>query len=478
MKTTALRLLSEAPHMNERGSAFGIMTMLIVAMTISALTLIHMGATDAVLAARDERAADALYTAESGIQRAQAWLRAQDVPPDDTAEIMPFGQEPYELSTGSTFFVVIRPDTSNATSERKLYTISSLGTSRGKSRMLEVDVEPKTLAAFLYFTDFEHEPASAVPAWFTTADYIDGPLHTNDQISIFGDPVFKGEVTSTHGGADDNNDVHEPKFLYYNGSASNHIESDAPDNAPYDEPTFEDGYELGAQGITLPNGLEACKAMALDGGLSVAGNYEFYLGREVDGTPMHGYVSYRKKNEGEEDWVDVDLSTINGMIYVNGSVDMIGGVLDGQLTISTNGAIGIHDDLTYLGSDGNGPFEDCDDMLGLVSAGDIVINNTEPNNDDCIIHAHMIALNTSFKAENYNVGDPRGFLTVYGGIVQQYRGIVGTAYLLDGEAVVLTGFAKDYHYDWRLQDMQPPGYYDIFQTGVFKRLGWREVPLS
>lgn len=459
---------------NQRGSALGITTMFVVVMLISALTLIQMGSTDAVLASRENRSADALYTAESGVQRAQAWLRAQNIPPEDLANIYPFGEAACELSNGS-YTVVIKPFAGNATSDRKLYTIVSCGSVGGVNRTIEVDVEPKTLAAFLYFTDFEHEPASAVPAWFTSADYIDGPLHTNDQISIFGDPIFRGEVTSTHGGPDDNNDVHEPKFLYYNGDAGNHIESNAPTNAPYDEPTFDEGYQLGAQGITLPNGLAECKTMAMDGGLAVAGNYEFYMGREVDGSPMLGYISYRKKNEGEEDWVDLDLSSINGMIYVNGSVDMLGGVLDGQLTISSNGAIGIHDDLTYLGSDENGPFEDCDDILGLVSAGDIVIHNTVPNNDDCVIHAHMIALNTSFKAENYNVGDPRGYLTVYGGIVQQYRGIVGTAYLLNGEAVVLTGYAKDYHYDYRLQDMQPPGYYDIFQTGIFKRLAWREV---
>nr|MBC8450769.1 hypothetical protein [bacterium] len=76
------------------------------------------------------------------------------------------------------------------------------------------------------------------------------------------------------------------------------------------------------------------------------------------------------------------------------------------------------------------------------------------------------------RVDGYNVGDPRGTLTVHGGIIQEFRGPVGTGYLNGEDVVVVTGYSKDYHYDERLYYMPPPGF---FQTGSYKRLTWKEV---
>ena len=103
---------------------------------------------------------------------------------------------------------------------------------------------------------------------------------------------------------------------------------------------------------------------------------------------------------------------------------------------------------------------------------DVIIENNGPNQDDLEIHAAIMALNQSFRVDGYNVGDPRGALTVHGGIIQEFRGPVGTGYLNGEEVVVVTGYSKDYHYDDRLYYMPPPGF---FQTGSYKRLTWKEV---
>ena len=87
----------------------------------------------------------------------------------------------------------------------------------------------------------------------------------------------------------------------------------------------------------------------------------------------------------------------------------------------------------------------------------------------------MISLANSFRAANWNTGDPRGTLTVYGSIAQSFRGAVGTSELVEGEEVVLTGYAKDYHFDWRFYDQSPPHFYQFFGTGNYVRTRWREL---
>jgi hypothetical protein len=283
-----------------------------------------------------------------------------------------------------------------------------------------------------------------------------------------GDPVYRGEVTSAWGGPDDNNQNHEPKFMYYNGDYHNHIESADPSNPPYDEPTFEGGYELGVSEIVLPNNLNGLKSVAQDDGIYISGNYEIVFSRSgFDGNPMYGYVSYRKP---PKTWTDVPLTDFNGVLYVNGGCS-VQGVLDGRLTIASNGNIDIVDDVLYRDSDENGPADGCDDVLGMVSGASIIIDNNAANQNDCVIHAHMMAL-TDMRADNYHSGSPRGTLSIHGGVVQQFRGPVGTGVLVGDDIVIYTGYQKDYHYDWRLRDMPPPGY---LLTGGYTRLTWTDV---
>jgi len=456
---------------NESGSTLVVVMVLALALMISTLAVLEFGTQDASLARRDVQTARAFYLAEAGLERAVSWLEAQSTFP--TSAVMPFGEEPTILGDGD-YFAEVYIDSVNSTATRPAYVVRSTGTAGGKMRVLEVDVAPQSFADFLYFTDIEHEVGGGTPCWFISSDEIDGPLHTNDQISIFGDPVFRDDVTSAYGGPDDSNTNHNAMFLYYNGDVHNHIESPDPSNAPHDNPTFESGYELGDTMIEMPNVLADLQDLAEAGGVvlvTLTGGYDVVMSRpdDVTGEPMYGYVSYRL---GNQPWTDLDLTDINGMIYIKGGAN-VSGTLDGRLTIASTSNMYITDDITYRGSDENGPLPDCDDILGLVSGSDIILENNTPNQSDLEIHAAMMALNTSIRADGYNVGDPRGTLTIYGGLVQQVRGAVGTGYLDEnGEAVILTGYAKDYHYDYRLRELPPPGF---FQTGTYKELAWRDV---
>ena len=443
-------------------------------MMILVLSVLLIGTMDAGLAAQRAQKSCAFYLAEGGLVCGVEWLEAQGSPPSGGEMILPFGDAPDTAGHG-TYTVAIFPDSLNALLDRPRYTILSTGHVGGHQRTLELQVKLQLLTDFLYFTDREHEPGLGNPLWFHSGDAIDGPLFTNDQMSIQGDPTFMELVTSAYGGPGDSNPSHDPLFLYYNGDQHNNIELATGNNAPHDSPDFQDGFVLGAAFVDYPTHhlLGDVKTIARDGGVSIAGTYDIVLSRpdEDTGEPMYGYVSYRKPGLG---WRDVELSSINGVLYVNGSF-RVSGTIDGSLTLATNGSVWITDDVLYRDSDENGPGEYCDDVLGIIAGTDVNIDYNAPNMDDCVIHAAMIALDNCFRADNWGVGDPRGDLSVYGSIIQSFRGPIGTSELIDGESVVLTGYAKDYHYDWRLQEISPPYFNEFFNTGVYVRLRWREI---
>ncbi len=452
---------------NERGSALIAVTVVAFVMLLTAAAVFEFAARDAAMAAHSEDRSQALYLAESGIARAHTWLEAQNDPPAGLSAFSPFGASPETLAQG-TYTVTVIPDSNNPWRSRKYYTIRGTGNAGGQTRTVERDVMTQSFAQFIYFTEDEHLPGSITPVWFCSADYLNGALHTNGQMHIMGDPHFAGHVSSAFGGPDDPDPSHDPSFMYYNGDYWNHVESSDPDNAPHDEPTFEQGYELGASGIELPEYLDDLESLAHSGGIYVNGSTQIQLSRVSGGTTLWGYVSYTEDGV----WHDVPISSFNGVFYVDGSVS-VQGTLDGALTLGSSGDITITNDLVYRDADPvNGPNQGCDDLLGLVSESNVIVADNYANHTDCNIHAHIMALNTSFYVENYREGTPRGTLTVHGGIIQRFRGAVGTGYLYNDEIVVQNGYAKNYCYDPRFETLQPPGY---LLTGKYYNLRWREV---
>lgn len=171
------------------------------------------------------------------------------------------------------YVVAVIVDTLSSTPSRPAFTIRSQGASGNQTALLESDVVPQSFADFLYYTNAERQPSTGKRIWFCSFDRMDGAIHTNDQLNIMGDPVFEDEVTSAFGGPDDNNPNHDPSFMYYNGDYYNDLESADASNPPFDEPTFEDGYALGASEIALPNNLNAMRSVAQNGGICISGTY-------------------------------------------------------------------------------------------------------------------------------------------------------------------------------------------------------------
>ncbi len=175
-----------------------------------------------------------------------------------------------------------------------------------------------------------------------------------------------------------------------------------------------------------------------------------------------------------------------GVVYVNGTV-AVSGTLRGKVTLYSNANVVIIDDLRYATDPSTGR---CLDMLGIIADHDIVVadnailtppevtNNSWVNLDDTkdlYIHGVLMALQTSFRVENYTSAPAsangcegstsgRGCLYLTGGIIQERRGAVGQ---LSG-----TGFVKRYSYD-RCAAVSPPPYFPT--TGRFEDNRYYEI---
>ena len=150
----------------------------------------------------------------------------------------------------------------------------------------------------------------------------------------------------------------------------------------------------------------------------------------------------------------------------------LGGKLDGRLTIATEDDINITNHVTYAADPRTN--SSSDDALGLVSMDDINVETSAPNNLQ--IFAAMLATGEqsnndgSFGVTEYDRGSPRGDLTVWGSIVQEVRGPVGTF----NNQGITSGFRKNYGYDSRFRTAAPP-FYPRVDTKINVE-GWREGP--
>jgi hypothetical protein len=163
-----------------------------------------------------------------------------------------------------------------------------------------------------------------------------------------------------------------------------------------------------------------------------------------------------------------------GVISFTGTIG-VSGVLRGRVTIYSTGSVIVLDDLRYATDPSTGK---CADMLGIIAAQNITVADnsilgpelvTPPNGNnfwknfddtkDVYIHGIMMALNTSFGAENYSNAPTsgngcegntsgRGCLYLTGGLIQESRGAVG---LVSGQ-----GYVKRYSYDHCAVQTPPP----------------------
>ena len=240
--------------------------------------------------------------------------------------------------------------------------------------------------------------------------------------------------------------------------------------------------QLAAAGRTAPLGYDA--AARQKGGddttFTAADQYGAWV--RYTTTPLPAIVARRPHDAAYLFPLHRSINTgSKGVIHVTGTVG-VSGTLRGKVTVFSTGHIVVLDDMRNANDPGKGV---CEDILGLLSAHDVVVadnalltpqrvKTSSPtvtknldDTKDLSLHAVVMALNQSFRVENYasgpsNVNDcegqnnGRGCLYLTGGLIQESRGAVG---LLGGE-----GYVKRYSYD-RCAMVNPPPYFPT--TGRF-----------
>ena len=429
--------------MSERGNALVTVMVVISAVLLiaSALYITAVGEADLVEYSVDS--AKAFYVAEAGLTRAKGWLEKKSeqgqFPSSASISDEPLGEGSYDVDvqkvTGIYPWLVE-------------YEITSRAEVDGVEREIVSRIRKETFAQYVYFAN------NAADIWFTTGDSLDGRVHINGKIQISGDPWFGMKVTST------NNNMT--------------LESGS-------EPVFEGGYELGVDQIDFPkvNDIRnVIRSEANSGGVyegRLNGGSAHY--EVVIGMTGNGYVSYRSySKQGRwyrySNWTHVRIDNTNGVFWFHDKV-YIEGTLDGQVTVGSNEDMYITDNILYEDSTpGQGPDPGSDDILGLVSAKNIIVKDNAANRNDVEIHAHMMALNKSLTVENYQYGSPRGDLTIYGGFAQKKMGAIGTFSHWYG---IQSGYNKDYHFDRNFTSQSPPSYPE---TGDYIVVDWEDRPLG
>ncbi|MCM8796276.1 MAG: hypothetical protein NC923_00090 [Candidatus Omnitrophica bacterium] len=441
MKRTGLRFGGQ------KGAALIIASLAITVLLVWSGAFVTVSMNQNLAADIFKRQTQAFNIAESGLDHTITWLRVQPSPPVGNYT-NPWGG--VQNLGGGTYSVVITDlGLVGGSGSTRRYKITSTGSYGGINRIMTNYVQVDNYARYLWFTD--KEVFGGTNVWFWTQDRINGPTYTNGHFNIAGNPVFESEARSV-----------DDYIRFYNNGNNINLQQTA--NPPYDLPDFQQGVDFGAEPITMPSQALNLRSAASNGGLYLQGNSTVVLNN--DGTMN---VTNAKKG-----WVNRNMPLpANGALFVacdgsrcrNGGSLTIFGTLNGQLTVGSERDTIITNNLLYADDPRINPHSD--DMLGIISEGDVVIDDHAPYNleiDGCIM-----AMDTSFMLENYWVGPPKGTLTVYGGIIQDERGPVGTFNGKTGQKV--SGYSKNYSYDSRFLGSPP-----LFMptTEDYVTLSWEE----
>jgi Tfp pilus assembly protein PilX len=336
----------------------------------------------------------------------------------------------------------------------------------------------KSFIDFLYFTDFETLDPYAYPTggtydptWaanncavyrpsrstncqdpdFIDSDSINGPLKTNDSISVCGSPDF---------GRDANDDIE------LNGDSPGWV-SGCSGAAP----NFKGVVDWPAGQLPMPQSNAQLEASADPSYVFNGETKLVFNGTTVSVTnngtttsmpmPPAGviYVNSTSCNVGYS-----RQQTYTASSYMSNpgcGNAWISGTYNSDITIGADNDIVVTDDFksnnlsTVLGGLVANNFVRVfhpANSFGTNGFGGTTCTNDSGGPGAMEIDAAILALNHSFITDNWYCGSPLGTLTVKGAIAQKYRGTVGT----HSGGTVVSGYSKAYSYNDTLRYREPP----------------------
>jgi Tfp pilus assembly protein PilX len=413
---------------HRRGIAMVMVIMMIFICSVLGYAAISLATIDSQTCTQQQIALQALNMARAGLFRARAQLR-NDYSWGSTQSYQ------YTLIDGG-YTVSVWPSPNNAGSTQKLWQVTSVGTYRSATRTVTAWMLLESFAKYAYFTNSELS-SSGGTIWFTSSDAITGPAGTNGFFSFNHTPQFSDKVTSAN---NNDGDYTAAAYSYSQGGtvtnnpsqfyryASNYT-TDYP-TAYQSSPNFS--FSGGQPQVTLPTNTGTVKNAAT---LSLTGNATIVFN-------SNGTATVTQSGQSQT------VSTAQATIYVSNGTATVSGTVSGHVTVGADNGINIPASVVY-----NDPTSD---VLGLVTPAAITVTASANTVADLTIDASMMSFSNSFTVQNYSSGVARGTLHVFGGIIQWYRGPVGT--LNSSTGAIVTGYAKDYKWDSKLLDQPPPNF--------------------
>ena len=361
------------------------------------------------------------------------------------------------------------------------FRIESTGYSGKEKRTILATFAHTSFLNFLYYTQYETlDPATYEPAkpeceafhtereklgvgcvniQFVNGDVVNGPIHTEDTVSICSTPTFGR-------GPEDRIEFQRGTIAGGSGCTDNptYLGTLIPEEeVPQIEPPPSNTALKATAGLKYTGKtiivLEGTSMKVTNKGstntVAYPSNGVIYVSNETCGT------SYKPYNPS------YTADTGCGNVYVKGNYETsltIGAendiVINGNLKPpveasgepSTNAVLGLIANnfvrVYHPVGSGTDSAKECkaanrnaaEDPLGWGSQSNIEI------------YAAILAVNHSFIVDNFSCGAPLGKLTLHGAVAQVFRGTVGTH---SGETVV-SGYNKNYSYDERLEVESPP----------------------
>jgi hypothetical protein len=506
---------------NERGLVLPIALIFLVILSIMGIAAIMTSTSTTAVFGGLRRADEALYYAEAGIEAAKKII-AQTSPNFDSVYLasgrlyLP-GEDGYgKVTYGNGSYTVLLlnneddpgypgPGHPENLEKDGRYIIHSKGVAGDAAKTLEVVVE--SFSRFFYFTELEEAPGTVGETdlaerfvFFRTGDDMDGPVHSNGQFHISGNPTFSALASSGSGQA--------PYYLAGSASEASIFLGGTNWNRPITLPVGPNGTFGNDDDLDdVWTGAQARGRIYDTYDTTTSSAWEYRVHFRGD-RGMEAYI-YKKPQTGA-DWTFVETlvisSSFNGVVYFHGGgpvhvggkirdsgsasqigkLDPSGGTastVKGRWTICSArnpvvtdtlppGEIRIVGDITYRGSYTSGdPFPtvgtDPEGLLGLVSANNVVIREIGEDtaqairNNGLTIHASIMATSNdqaSFSVETALMESVPGSLgkqlNLLGGLIQFRRGVVGRF----NAGGLLCGFQKNYRYDTRLYYMTPPSF--------------------
>ena len=360
----------------------------------------------------------AYYLADAGLADAFAQLRSYAIPPASFT----VSDNNYAIDAGGKFKGSYLAQVAPVNLVWPTFVITSTGTYGKISKVLQLTVHQTTASMFAYVSNSETHPVYG-PLWWITNMLTVGPVHSNGQLNIWGDPIFDGPVSQV-------------------ASTINYWPRVTTD--PSD---FRGGLTLNAPSQSVFNNSilnNISSAATSTGGLFLSGDTAITF--NANGTMNVTNVA--------KSWSNQNMALpLSKAIYVQSGTATVSGRLNGQVTVGCDNTIYIPNNIIYnSNSDPLNPNPASTDILALVAKNNIVVKAASaPTNLE--IEAVLVAINGSFEVDNWWVSG-KGNMVQFGSLVNNVCGPTGV--FDPGTGTLYGGYNQMQYYDTRLKDLIPP----------------------